>query len=230
MSRVSVVQVLVVGAVGFAVGFVSGGFGPRGEVRRLEEERFELEKRAASRGGEARRELARMVTGGFVDRGAGGGQPPPFEPRTGPSGAAGSEAAEPGTPVDTDPAPAEDTPEVMREALATRGRLARAALVEGVEPTPEQQVALDAAWSDMNDELDGLARRAVDAFESGEPSRRELMQLGGEVLEVLVSAEDRVLNTLTPEQRAAVDEEITDPTAFVDPRIVDAIVGLRERP
>lgn len=222
MSRVSGVQIVVLGAIAFASGFVAGGFGPRGEVRRLEEEAFELEKRAAARGGEARREITRLVTGRLQAGDPGGGESPAFRPRTGPSG----EEVGPGEPVDTDPAPALDTPEAMREAMAARAALARAALVDEVGPTPEQQVAIDQAWTEMNDELGDLARRAVDAFGEGEPSRRELMQLGSEVLDVLVSTEERVLNTLTPEQREQVGEDVTDPTSFVDPGIVDVIARM----
>jgi hypothetical protein len=53
-----------------------------------------------------------------------------------------------------------------------------------------------------------------------------MMTFGAETLDLFVSAEDRMLNSLSVEQRASVRDEATDPTSFVDPQIVAVVKSL----
>jgi hypothetical protein len=54
------------------------------------------------------------------------------------------------------------------------------------------------------------------------------MEFGADALDVLLSAEDAMRNTLTPAQRAAMDEEALDPLSWIDPSLLDVLAGLGE--
>lgn len=223
-------RTLVLVAAFFVVGFVVGGLGPRGEVRRLEEENFELTRKGSRGGGTG--ELSRLLTGRFTEPAStsepvDGGTLEPGEglPEEAREGAAlaedlGGASAEPRTP--------EEARELARELMATRAAAARAAFAEDAQPTPEQQAEIDRAVAAMNEELTQVARDVAARIRDGEePGRRELMSLGAEMLDVLVATEDRMLGALTPEQRALVRDEASDPTAFIDPSIVDLLEDFR---
>ncbi|MCB9662768.1 MAG: hypothetical protein H6732_01550 [Alphaproteobacteria bacterium] len=235
------VGVLVAGA--FVAGLVAGGLGPRAEVRALRAELLDAEREVAREGrAAAASDLTDLIVGGvrsadqgrpLRDRGT-GGDPVPL-----PTPAGGEEEAGEG-PRSTGPAgalggeggPAEDGgPGVgaMQDALAVRRVQARAALVEDARPTAAQLESIDAALLDMNDELEGIARELVSLSAEGRaPGRRDVMRLGADVFDVLVVTEERMLEALEPDQRAALREESTDPTSFVDPAIL-GIVGELER-
>lgn len=230
------VQVFAIAAATFLLGLVVGGIGPRGEVADLQQEVFRLE-REASRGGNAGRELAALITKGLENRAPGqdGITIAPVRP---------PDATDDGGPppdqhVGTREIPGEDAPpppvadegprtlEAARDALAVRRRQARAALLEDVDPTEDQEAEIDAAFDDMNVELEAIAREVVDIVNTqGEPSRRDMMRLGADTLDAMVVAEDRVLAVLDPGQRDAVRPEATDPASFVDPEIVDLLLDL----
>jgi hypothetical protein len=225
-------RVLVVGAATFVVGFVVGGVGPRGELRAAEAENFELQRKGGRGAGSG--ELSRILTGRLgpegVERGgrAPGGAFPP----------AADDAATPGDEI---PGPEEqagedevpdlrsrgDAQAALREAIAARAAQARAALTEDADPSPQQLARIDAAYAEMNDALDGLAREFVQRTRDGEPmGRREMMAFGADLLDVLVTAEDKVLGSIEADQRSALREEASDPTSYVDARIVDMISEL----
>ena len=144
---------------------------------------------------------------------------------------------DPGTPTTPEevavdrPAGPDETMQAAREALEIRGAAARAALFEDVAPYGDQEAQLENAIAAMNDDLEAIAYDFVQMVEGGtEPSRREAMALGADVLDVLVSTEETMLSVLDDAQRASVREEATDPTAFVDPRVLDIVAELEPTP
>ncbi len=235
---------IVLAAVTFAAGVALGGVGPRGELRVAKDEIFEL-KRQQMRGGHIGREIAELVRTGLDGRAARPPEPVPRRTEATPSdltdhGAADLAADLAEAEFDKDDGPSweleiddelgelsEDPMEAAREALQVRATQARAALVEDIDPTPEQEAQIDAAVSQMNDRLVRLAEDVVAEVESnGEPSRRAAMGFMADALDILVSGEDGMLDAMTPEQREIVRQEATDSTAFIDPAVIDVIAEI----
>jgi hypothetical protein len=72
----------------------------------------------------------------------------------------------------------------------------------------------------MNDQLLQTVQAFADRASQGPVTRRDMMSFGAETLDLFVTAEDRMLDSLSLDQRASVRDEATDPTSFVDPQIV----------
>lgn len=230
MARVGV-SVVVIGAVAFVGGLVLGGVGPRSEVRDLEQQVFELErKNTRSAAAMAGRELTQLITDGV-------GQ------RTASPDAASGEADDPSSPARVtrspasspeeggDPAPEPvdegDPLEQARDLLAARGAQARAAFIEDANPSDAQLDTIDGILDEMNAELVAVARGFVDQVRTqGEPGRRDTMRTAADVLDIMVVAEDRMMETLDASQRDALREESSDPMSFVDPAVVDVLFEL----
>lgn len=230
-------QTAILAAGAFVAGIVAGGIGPRGEVRRLEAEVFELQ-RAATRGPNAPgRQLATLITQGL--EGADAATPPGRRPAP-PQGDTDGQASSP-EPDDVDAEGFEralrdgaDEPiddgaplEAAREMLELRRDQAYRALREQADPDPAQLEAIDGALADMNVELTDMAHELVDqVMADGTPNRRDTMALGADVLDLMVRTEDRMLGSLSPDQRARLGDDVTDPTAFIDPGVVEILQRL----
>lgn len=249
MSTRSWVPALLAGAVALVVGLVLGGLGPRSEVRELRDKVFDLERQAARRAPLLGSELTDILTRSTAlsERRAGvaapseGGPPDPAVaevldglPAEPPSGER-EQAARTREEIEARAGagrPRSDGSELstLREALDARAAQARAALFEDAAPRGAQMEAIDQAILDMNDQLFTTLRDALEGGAPGEPlSRREMMGLGAEVFDILVTAEDRMLDVLTPDQRQRVREEATDPTSFFDPGLIDLLDGFQDR-
>lgn len=227
------VQSFVIGAGALVIGLVLGGLGPRAELRDAKQQLFDAQKQCAnSVGSQAGAELARLITEGVersrAERGAVGAPLPAAA-----DGAPGSDRPSSVTiGEEAAPGPAGDVgvgadPEALTsEMLAVRSQQARAALLEDADPSPEQIKQIDAAVADMNDQLLQTVQEFADRANQGPITRRDMMTFGAETLDLFVNAEDRMLQSLSIEQRAAVREDATDPTAFVDPQIVAVVQSL----
>ena len=230
------VQTGIIVAGAFVVGMVVGGLSPRAQVRTLEDQVFELERQRARSGSATGRQFTELLTRGLSPREeeetapaeADGEGPAGARPRPRPRPERPEVIAE-GDPVGGDAPFDEDASlEMARETLAVRAAQARAALDEDIRPTPAQRQQIDAAIGDMNAELELLARDFVDAVRAqGEPSRLEMMMTGADVLDVLVQTETRMLDLMDADQREAVREGSTDPTAYIDPVILDIAYELQ---
>ncbi|HMV69424.1 MAG TPA: hypothetical protein PKA64_21460, partial [Myxococcota bacterium] len=55
------------------------------------------------------------------------------------------------------------------------------------------------------------------------------MRLTADGLDAFVAAEDEMRAALTPEQLADVRDEATDPTSFIDARVIDAFAEVAGR-
>ena len=76
----------------------------------------------------------------------------------------------------------------------------------------------------MNQELRDIAEEFVRMAEGDvEPSRRDVMAMTADIMNTLVSTEDRMLETLSAEQITNLQENSTDPTAYIDPELLDYI-------
>ena len=230
------VGALGLAAVAFVGGLILGGIGPRQEVRALQDQIFDL-KRERSRGGGSQITdmFARVLEG---DRGAsaptnpvsppGEGAPPPDpdDPLLKALNEAPAADAEPLEP------PADEVPDLQaaREMMAARAAQARAALVEDAAPDEAQLARIDAAIARMNDQLIDIVDRFSDQAVDGErPSRQVAMRLTADGLDAFVAAEDEMRAALTPEQLADVRDEATDPTSFIDARVIDAFAEVAGR-
>lgn len=227
----------------FGLGLVFGGMGPRAEVRELQQEIFDLKRDGAHSG--SGRQIADLITRGLPSRGGdlrdgdGAAHRPPADGDEGAGDKPSPERADGPGNSDPDRVASGETPdrpaspfapeevEAAKAAMALRAAQARAALVEDAEPTPEQLAAIDAATSQMNDRLEELALQFFQQVETeGEPNRRDLYRMAADTMDAFVSAEDGILASLTPEQRAAVRQEATDPTSFVDDRVIGLLANL----
>lgn len=227
----------LIGAVLFVVGLVLGGLGPRAEVRRLQDRVFALERDAARRPSAVTEGLRDLILNP-AERRVPSPEPvardtdtprlrsdPARVRRTDPEIA--PDAVRQDEPS-TDPFDGMD-PAAARDLLAMRAAQARAALFEDVSPSEAQVAELDALVDRMNDDLVRLGTDFLDRVRVGDLSpRRDGMAFGADLLDVLVTTESQMLDTLTPAQRVRVREEATDPTSFVDPRVVDLLDDLQE--
>jgi len=224
----------------FGLGLVFGGMGPRAEVRELQQEIFDLKRDGAQSG--SGRQIADLITRGLPSRaGDGPSDRPPADGDEGagdrqplPSGSGGSDEPDRVASADAADRPASPFPpeevEAAKAAMALRAAQARAARVEDADPTPEQLAAIDLATTQMNDRLEELALQFFQQVEAeGQPDRRELYRMAADTMDAFVSAEDGILASLTPEQRAAVRQEATDPTSFVDDRVIGLLANLDQR-
>jgi hypothetical protein len=233
-ARASLAAPMIAAAVALMVGLVVGGLGPRAELRAL---RAKVDAAEACRTSVDAADLAGVFSGRPWSNGPRPDAPPIDDAEP---------AVAPPTEIDVDepsdlepeptPTPSEGGPvipelDAAREAMTLRSRQAWRALDEQANPTPEQREAIEAAIGAMNDELIGVADELVARMEAGErPERRDLMIFAADTLETMISAEDAIYESLTPEQREAVDPEVLDPTAYVDASILDALDALGRAP
>ena len=212
-------------AVALVFGLALGGLGPRAEIRGLRAQLEQAEEQACER--DVGREIATVFQGRPwegsrpedpvpvpvpvpVPEGDGGEVPPEPEPEPAPTG------------------PDLDGLDATRDAMEIRQAQARAALEQQAGASEEQMEEIDTIVADMNADLRALATDAVARFREagGEPSRREVMMFAADTLDVLIGAEERLLETLTPEQQAELGEEALDPLSYVDGAIVDVLAEL----
>ena len=117
--------------------------------------------------------------------------------------------------------------ETARTALELRRAQARAALVEGADPSQAQLDDIDQAVQDMNDALLSLSGELSDMLESGEePERRQAMSFAAEALDTMITAEDQFRDTLSQEQIDALDDQALDPFSYISPDIIDTLQSL----
>ena len=222
-------QLVLIG-IAVAVGLVLGGLGPRSEVRALREE-------IAERGdANCDRQVGREIASVFQGR--------PWEPSDGADPAAEAPPTAPGpeqsqsgfeVTVNDEPVgegdgeePDPETLDAMRDAMELRRTQAEAALREQAGATEAQMQTVDQIADGMNTELHSLASEFVETVQASgaEPTRHELMVFAADTLDVLLEAEEQMYGAFDAEQRAAVDEEATDPLSFVDGRVVEILAEL----
>jgi hypothetical protein len=237
------VNTLVLAAGTFIGGLVLGGLGPKAQVRTLEQEAFELQRQCADASGVSR-DIAGLLTRGLEQTASLG------DVRREPEGS--SSAAEMGNTdadvVEAGNSPplkrsdedeqggpdeefaqdeAEDPLEAARDVMEIRAAQARAALFEDIEPNDEQVQALDELFVRMNDDLITIAYDVVEQVRAdGEPDRLSMMRTGVDTLDVLIRTEEELLGSLTSDQIEQLGEGVTDPSAFVDPTVVDVLQEL----
>ncbi len=229
MSEFGPRQLVLIG-IAVAVGLALGGLGPRSEVRALREEMAEGCDQNCDR------QVGREIASVFQGR--------PWEPSEGADPevtAPAPEVAEPeptegGVQITVDDRPVEDgedgpDPETigaMRDAMELRRTQAEAALREQAGATDAQMASVDQIADTMNDELHSLAGEFVETVQAtgGEPTRHEMMVFAADTLDVLLEAEEQMYGVFDADQRAAVDEEATDPLSFVDGRVVEILAEL----
>ncbi len=215
-------------AMALVLGLVLGGMGPRAENRAL---RVQLSAAEASPCDPQTlgNEMAKIFAGRpWVPPTAA-----PKEPRA-PVVAPPPAAEEPvvvWVDDETEPQPDADFipegPEAIQDAMALRRTQAMAVIVEDADPDDAQLASIDAAIDDMNDSLFDIAEGFVDPIVAGiEPTRRETMEFAADTLEVLLSAEDRMRESLTDDQLDRLDPDATDALSHVDPAIVDVLMDL----
>jgi hypothetical protein len=224
MSEFGPRQLVLIG-IAIVVGLVLGGLGPRSEVRALREE-------IATRGDEAcdDRRVGREIASVFQGR--------PWEPSeqterpvTAPAPAPAVEAPSDGVveiQIENDDGPDPESIGAMRDAMELRRTQAEAALREQAGATDAQMRTVESIADGMNEELHTLASEFVETVQAsgGEPTRHELMVFAADTLDVLLAAEEQMYSAFDAEQRAAVDEEATDPLSFVDGRVVEVLAEL----
>ena len=121
----------------------------------------------------------------------------------------------------------EEELEAARTALELRRAQARAALVEGAEPSQAQLDDIDQAVQDMNDALLSLSGELTEMLESGEePERRQAMSFAADALDTMITAEDQFRDTLSQEQIEALDDQALDPFSYISPDIIDTLQSL----
>ncbi|MFT4624672.1 MAG: hypothetical protein ACI8PZ_003331 [Myxococcota bacterium] len=232
------VRELLIAAGALVLGLMLGGLGPRAEVRSLQVTLDACEQRPCSPE-DLGQDLARM----FAGRPFAGDDSRPSAPRPVPRPELEAEAPDDdGPPPMKAPRDDEDPPQeigfdeagladggtdAMREVMELRRRQVRAALLEDAAPDDVQLAEIDAAVGDMNDELYAIAEDLAAQVRQGvRPSRRETMEFAADTLDVLLTAEDRMLNSLDDDQLDALDEGAHDPLAWVDPGLVDVFLEL----
>jgi hypothetical protein len=226
------VRTLVVGAIGLALGGVLGGLPARSQLRQLQEEVDTLRKTTRPAVG---RELGQILRGGLVNS---PGQTPvpdapppptaepvqPVEPPAQDAPVAGTNGADGGSKFPKDLPKELDT---AKAALEMRAAQARAALLEDADPTPQQLEQIDASLASMNEDLRRIAEDVAAELASGvEPDRRQMMMIAADTLDVMVDAETRLSDALTPEQIDGLEDDSLNPFSYVDPTVLQAFDGL----
>jgi len=221
------VRELIVGALALVLGVVLGGLLPRAEVRRLEAEAEELRSRECRSG--VGSDLASLLLRPPIPTADEPDEPAPVEVLGEPVGDAPAPAPEGAEPAEGDVEVFGEDVEAAKTALRLRTTQARASLFEDAAPDEGQVESFDAAVDDMNDDLHELAEGMVSRFrEHGEPTRREAMVFAADVLDVVITAEDRMAESLDPEQLDDVDEAALDPFSYIDPALLDLLSELDE--
>ncbi len=225
---------LLVGMVGILVGVVIGRLGPTEELSAIRAQLAEARSNADCEARGVGRDLAVLMGSGLsMPTGPGASSPEPDTEQL------ERELAE--AEAEAELLKDEATQELRREladdqelqaartALALRRSQARAALIEGADPSDDQLETIDGAVEDMNASLEILAQDLVDMFEEGgEPGRRDAMVFAAEALDTMIAAEDRIWDALDSSQQASVEDGAIDPFSHVDPDLVDVLAQLGE--
>jgi len=239
MMNGGAVQGMAMAAVGLVIGLMVGGVGPRGEVRELQA-RLDAAEECAPSDNQVGKQLAEALSGrswegalddqeranldravrdrdrfdrdpDLIDE-----EPPADEPEFEP------EAFDPEDPEDV-----EQGLEYAKTGMALRSAQAQQALEEQAELSDEQWDAFDAAVDDMNADLRDISQQFVDSMAGGgEPSRRDAMIFGADVLDVFLEADDRIYGMMDADQRGATEAEAMDPMAYMDPDLLDLFLEL----
>lgn len=239
-------QVLIV-AVALVLGLVAGSIWPMSEVRALEKKVAELEARKCKTDNFGSR-LAEMFRGRPLpsddavprqgERRSRRDKPKKAE--TAESEVVETDEAEP--EQEGEPAAAEekslDDPdltreerlEIIRTGMEIRRKAARQSLEDDLGPTKQQMQTFDGVVADMNLQLKDIAQKAVDEFGDGqqEPTRRDMMVFAADTLDVLIDAQDKMEDSLDPEQVEAASDEALDPFQYIDPELIELLSQLDE--
>ena len=245
MKRTNVLGMGLVGLTAFVLGFGVGGTSNRAEMRELQDE-LQDARRANARAG-VRSGFATALATGMASNARSEASPASRTDKEDTTPSASRTEPVENTPkvkidveVDTDATdadehwikaleegdPAERSAALAdaKDAMDVRLAQTRAALIDDVDPSDDQLADIDAATDDMNQELRDIAEEFVRMAEGDvEPSRRDVMAMTADIMNTLVSTEDRMLETLSAEQITNLQENSTDPTAYIDPELLDYI-------
>jgi hypothetical protein len=236
------VKVVVASGVALAVGLALGGLGPRAEARALRT-RLEAMTDTECRPSRVPSELAGVLQGRpWADGREAPKKPAVVVAQDGPGEEAEAPTADPPAFDDVDIQIGEgqvgedgafdrdqmdEGLDVAREAMELRSRAAWRALEEQAQPSEAQRVVIEDAVATMNRELVDVADAFAQSVGAGEvPQRRDMMVFAANALETMIATEDTIFETLTPEQRAQLDEQVLDPTAYVDASIIDVLQAI----
>jgi hypothetical protein len=233
---------VLIGAAGVVIGLVVSGLGPRAEVRALTVQLDACEAKPCSPE-DLGSDLARMFSRQpFLAPETASAPSQDLDPtssedrskRPGPLRAAlqrrrdartgmGSDGETTGDDASFGP----ESREAMQDVMELRRIQTRAALIEDADPDDQQLAAIDEAVGDMNDELYGIAEELAERVQAeAQPSRREAMEFAADTLDVLLTAEDRIVDSLDDDQLGALDEGAHDPFSWVDPGLLDVFAEL----
>lgn len=214
--------------VALVVGILLGAWQPRGEVLSL---RAELDKQQAQKPckSTATEEVRNLLGGRPTNRKT----EAPAAPKTQPP----IPDQRPDQPTDPTASPTEaptrqidaESVEEMVAVLNARRAQSMQALTEQADLNAAQQAAVEQIFDTMNSQLKASVEQFVASAEArGSVNRRDMMALGADVLDLVVNADDQLHQTLPAEVLEQVDEEATDPFAFVSGDAVEAFVKLQE--
>jgi len=132
-----------------------------------------------------------------------------------------------GLDEDAEPQDVEEAMEMAREAMDIRQSQAWAALDDQARLDDDQMGAFQDAIDRMNEDLMRSAEDLVATVSSGEePTRREALMFADNVLSSIIETDDAIYEILDADQRAAVEDEVLDPLAYVEPDLVDKLMEL----
>jgi hypothetical protein len=211
---------------GLVVGVLVGLWQPQREMQRMREEVRENDREVAAL---RRRSAAQGIAGLFHPSGPAKSEaapPAPSEVGPGEEAVAVAEVPAAGTSGSMETAPEvgpkdpladANSMAAVQEGLDARAAQARAALIEQADPTDEELAAFDAAIDRMNERLQGQVEGlAAQIRAGGEPSRRDLMELGAEGLDAMIEADDAISAVFPDDVRESLDDELLDPFSHLD--------------
>lgn len=225
--------------VALVVGIVVGAWQPRGEVLALRERLDDAEARAAK---ECRSGGLREIQGLLGAAGAGEDDAAPGSGNRRVVRRTGDEGDDDGAAIQIQagdgprsgpPSPAEIAAQLdtLKAGLDARRAHALEALAEQAKLDEAQRGEIEGILAHMNEslrqEVDGFVD---DALAHGEVERRDVMEFGANALDVVIAADDALRSTLDEEQYAALDEELTDPLAYVSGDTVSSLARAASLP
>lgn len=115
-------------------------------------------------------------------------------------------------------------------AIDLRAHQARAALREQAGLDDAQMVRLDAIVAEMNSQLAVRVQQTIAAGHGnrGVVTRRQMMELAADGLDILMVSDDRIRALVGPEAAAEVEIDAIDPTSFVSSEAFRAISSARD--
>ena len=110
---------------------------------------------------------------------------------------------------------------------ATSAALARAVNEAEGDMTALRRAAVSILSERMKSGRTAIAEAFAERVRAeAQPSRREAMEFAADTLDVLLTAEDRIVDSLDDDQLGALDEGTHDPFSWVDPGLLDVFTGL----